>query len=71
MSIFYETEDGVEYEFPVRFEYKGKRVVEVVDTDRLTDEGQRLYNKYCKEQAEWAAEIASERYLRMAESGGY
>lgn len=52
-------------------ECDGKRVVLVVDQDRLTDEQVRIFGEYVRMKNQHAAEEASERHLRMMESGGY
>ena len=49
----------------------GKRVVCVPDTDRLTREQKSKLREHRATVAELARDEASERHLRMLESGGY
>lgn len=52
-------------------ECKGERVVVVVDEERFTAEQRAIWTEHLEQCRVMEAESASERYLRMAESGGY
>lgn len=49
----------------------GLRVIEVVDEERLTQEQHTAWESHLEAEREYQRDYASERWLRMAESGGY